>query len=105
MNVWLLIDLLISLLSKIADLIGEWRSARGDGYIEGVGLVADRVDAIVARHDARDDLVNLPKAEANKIRRRDALEEMELVGIHLRERDRRLLLEASLVRTELNKQA
>lgn len=105
MNVWLLIDLLISLLSKIADLIGEWRSARGDGYIEGVGLVADRVDAIVARHDARDDLVNLPKAEANKIRRRDALEEMELVGIRLKERDRRLLLEASLVRADLNKQA
>lgn len=101
MNIWLLIDLLLSLLTKIAELIAEWRSARGDGYIEGVGRVADRVDAIVQRQNQRTDLAKFEKQDANAIRRRDALEEMEAVGIHLRERDRRLLLESALVRSEL----
>lgn len=105
MKILMVVDTLVALLVRLCELIGEWRANRGEGHIEGVGRVADRVDAIVARHDARDDLANLPKAEANKIRRRDALEEMELVGIRLKERDRRLLLEASLVRADLNKQA
>lgn len=105
MNVFLLIDLLISLLEKIADLIAEWRSNRGDGSVEGVGSLAARVDAIVQRQNARTDLAAYEKQDANAIRRRDALDEMEAVGIHLRERDKRLLLEASLVRADLNKQA
>lgn len=105
MNVFLLIDLLISLLEKIADLIAEWRSNRGDGSVEGVGSLAARVDAIVQRQNARTDLARYEKQDANAIRRRDALDEMEAIGIHLRERDRRLLLEAALVRDELKQTA
>ena len=102
MSVLMIIQTLIAILVRVADLIAEYRQRHEEGTVEGVGSLSARVDTIVRRQDERTDLRYLPKLDANHIRRRDALRDMELAGIRLKERDRRLLLEAALLRAEMN---
>lgn len=102
MSVLMIIQTLIAILVRVADLIAEYRQKNEQGSVEGVGSLSARVDAIVKRHNERTDLIHRSKQDANHIRRNEALRDMELAGIRLKERDRRFLLEAALLRAEMN---
>lgn len=96
------IDIIITFIEKLIGFIVYFREKRNEGTVAGVGDVLTRVIEIVKRQDARTDLVGKSRAEANHIKRQDALTAMRLAGINLKEGDlRRLIEDALLVKTLL----
>lgn len=93
-----ILSLIVSLLTKLADLLIQWRKAQGEEVI-GVGDVFTRIETIVDRY-AQKEYPGLSKDEANAMRRKEFLEELKVTGIGISERYARWMLESVLIAKE-----
>jgi acetyl-CoA acetyltransferase len=95
------VDLIITFIEKLIQLITAFRVKRNEGAVQGVGDTLTRVIEIVKAQDRRTDLAGRSKDEANHIKRNDAITAMRLAGINLKEGDLRRMVEDALLVKQL----
>lgn len=90
----------VSLLERLADLLIQWRIAKGS-QITGApsASVLERMAALVDKWGATD-FPGMTKEQANKERRAAVLREAKLIGIDLSEKYLRWLIESVLIRKD-----
>lgn len=90
----------VSLLERLADLLIQWRIAKGS-QITGApsASVLDRIAAIVDKWGATE-FPGMTKEQANRERRNAVLNESRLIGIDLSEKYLRWLIESALIRKD-----
>lgn len=96
-----ILELIVSLLGKLADLLIQWRTSQG-AVVVGVGDAFTRIEVLVDKYAAKE-YPGLTKDEANAARRREFLEELKVVGIDIGEKYARWMLESVLIKKEAEK--